>query len=70
MDPRVGHQVGLELGQVHIQCSVEAEGGCYRGNNLGNQTVEVGIGWPGWIENRIKDRCTDRTMLKFFRQIS
>jgi len=41
------HQVGLELVQVDIQGTVESEGSGDGGNNLGNQTVEVGEAWGG-----------------------
>ena len=45
MDPRVGHQVGLELVQVDIESSVKPEAGRDGGDDLSNQTVEVGVGW-------------------------
>merc|ERR1739836_77146 len=46
VDPRVGHQVGLELSQVHVQGSVEPQGGGDGGHDLADQPVEVGVGWP------------------------
>merc|ERR1712107_441192 len=46
VDPGVGHQVGLELSQVHVQGSVEPQGGSNGGHNLADQPVEVGVGWP------------------------
>merc|ERR1711973_357704 len=46
VDPGVGHQVGLELSQVHVQGSVEPQGGGDGGHNLADQPVEVGVGWP------------------------
>merc|ERR1712213_175742 len=46
VDPGVRHQVGLELSQVHVQGSVEPQGGGDGGHNLANQPVEVGVGWP------------------------
>merc|ERR1719322_2266055 len=46
VDPGVGHQVGLELSQVHIQGSVEPQGGSDGGHDLADQPVEVGVGWP------------------------
>ena len=45
VDTRVGHQVGLELCQIHIQSSVKAKRGSDGGDNLADQTVEVGVGW-------------------------
>merc|ERR1711885_12352 len=46
VDPGVGHQVGLELSQVHVQGSVEPQGGSDGGHDLADQPVEVGVGWP------------------------
>ena len=44
VDTGVGHQVGLELSQIHVQGAVEAEGGGDGGDDLADQTVEVGVG--------------------------
>ena len=44
MDPRVGHQVGLELIEVHIESSVKPEAGRDGGDDLSYETVEVGVG--------------------------
>jgi len=44
VDTGVGHQVGLELGQIDVQGTIKAERGGHRGHNLGNQTVQVGVG--------------------------
>merc|ERR1711975_51249 len=44
MDAWVWHQVGLELGHVDIESTVEPEGGSQRGDDLGLETVEVGVG--------------------------
>merc|ERR1712213_134208 len=46
VDPGVRHQVGLELSQVHVQGSVEPQGGSDGGHDLADQPVEVGVGWP------------------------
>ncbi|GIX61833.1 uncharacterized protein BcabD6B2_12680 [Babesia caballi] len=46
----VGHEVGLELGDVHVQRAVEAQGGGERRNDLGDQTVQVGVGGPSDVE--------------------
>mmetsp|Transcript_9182 Transcript_9182/g.18520 ORF Transcript_9182/g.18520 Transcript_9182/m.18520 type:complete len:581 (-) Transcript_9182:2-1744(-) len=43
VDARVRHQVGLELGHVHVERTVEAEGGGERGDDLSHQPVEVGV---------------------------
>ncbi len=44
MDAGVGHQVGLELSQVGVEGTVESERGSQRGDALGNDAVEVGVG--------------------------
>ena len=44
MDARVGHQVGLELSHIDVQGTVETEGGGQRGDDLGEETVQVGVG--------------------------
>jgi len=38
------HQVGLELGDIHVQGSVESQRGGQRGDDLCNQPVQVGLG--------------------------
>ena len=43
MDTRIGHQVGLELSEIHIEGSIKAKGGSDRGHNLSNETIEVGV---------------------------
>ena len=44
VDPGVGHQVGLELGEVAVESSVKPEAGRDGGENLSYQPVEVGVG--------------------------
>jgi len=44
VDSRVWHQVGLEFSDIHIEGSIESEGGSQRGDDLGNESVQVGIG--------------------------
>merc|ERR1719476_908455 len=46
VDPGVGHQVGLELSEIHIEGSVKPERGGDGGDNLTDQAVQVGVGWP------------------------
>ena len=46
MDPGVGHQVGLELSQIDIESSVKSQGGRDGGDNLTDQSVEVGVRRP------------------------
>ena len=43
VDARVGHQVGLELGDVNVERTVEAEDAVRRGS-LADEAVEVGVG--------------------------
>eukprot|EP00962_Isochrysis_galbana_P018968 scaffold5504_cov101-Isochrysis_galbana.AAC.5 len=43
VDARVRHQVGLELGQVHVERAVEAERGGHRRDDLRGQAVKVGV---------------------------
>ena len=50
MDSWVWHQVGLELSNIDIEGTVESEGGSQRGDNLGNESVQVGVGWSLDIE--------------------
>ncbi|KPP60326.1 hypothetical protein Z043_121686, partial [Scleropages formosus] len=43
VDARVGHQVGLKFGEVHIQSSIEAQRGSDGGHNLADESVEGGV---------------------------
>jgi len=45
MDPGVGHQVGLEFGQVDIEGTVESQGSSDGGDDLADDLVEIGVGW-------------------------
>ena len=45
MDSWVWHQVGLELGNIDVKGTIESEGGSQGGDNLGNESVQVGVGW-------------------------
>ena len=44
VDTWVWHQVSLELSQIHIEGTIEPEGGGDGGHNLGDQSVQVGVG--------------------------
>mmetsp|Transcript_7228 Transcript_7228/g.10754 ORF Transcript_7228/g.10754 Transcript_7228/m.10754 type:complete len:317 (-) Transcript_7228:584-1534(-) len=44
VDARIRHQVGLELGKIHVQGSVEAQGSRQRRHHLSDQAVQVGVG--------------------------
>ena len=50
VDTRVGHQVRLELGQIHVEGAVEAERGSDGGNDLSDETIQVGVGWSFDVE--------------------
>ena len=43
VDTWVGHQVGLELGQIDVEGTVKAQRCCDGADNLGDQTVQVGV---------------------------
>lgn len=45
VDTWVWYQVGLELGQVDVEGTIESEGGSDGGDDLTNQSVQVGVGW-------------------------
>jgi len=45
MDTGVGHQVGLELSKIDVEGTVESEGSGDGGDDLSDQSVEVGVGW-------------------------
>jgi hypothetical protein len=44
MDSGVGDEVGLELGDINVEGTVESEGSGQGGDNLGNKSVKVGVG--------------------------
>lgn len=50
VDTWVWHKVGLELGKVDVQRTVESEGCGDRGDDLGNEPVQVGVGWTFDVE--------------------
>jgi len=50
MDSWVWHQVGLELSDIDVKSTIESEGGGKRGDNLSNESVQVGVGWSLNIE--------------------
>jgi len=45
VDSRIWHQVGLEFGDIDVQGSVESQGGSKGGDDLGDKSVQVGVGW-------------------------
>jgi len=44
MDSGVGHQVGLELSDIDVKGTIESEGGSEGRDDLGDQSVKVGVG--------------------------
>jgi len=50
MDSWVWHQVGLELSDINVQSTIESEGGSEGGDNLSDESVQVGVGWSLDIE--------------------
>ena len=45
MDSWVWHQVSLELSDIDVKGTVESQRGSQRGDNLSNESVQVGVGW-------------------------
>ena len=50
MDSWVWHQVSLELSNIDVKGTIESEGSSQGGDNLGNESVQVGVGWSLDIE--------------------
>jgi len=50
MDSWIWHEVGLELSNINVKGTVESEGSSQRGDNLGNESVQVGVGWSLNVE--------------------
>jgi len=50
MDSWIWHEVGLELSNIDVKGTVESEGGSQGGDNLGNESVQVGVGWSLNVE--------------------
>jgi hypothetical protein len=44
VDSGVGHKVGLELGDIDVEGTIETEGGGQGGDNLSDESVKVGVG--------------------------
>jgi len=55
MDSGIWHQVGLELSDIDVKGTVESEGGGQGGDNLSDESVEVGVGWSLNIEGSSAD---------------
>jgi len=55
MDSGVWDQVGLELSDIDVKGTIESEGGSKGGDNLSDESVEVGVGWSLNIEGSSAD---------------
>merc|ERR1719224_234846 len=55
VDARVRDKVGLELGDVDVEVTIEAEGGGQGGDDLGDEAVEVGVGRALDVEGAAAD---------------
>lgn len=54
--PWVGHQVGLELVDVYVQLSIEANGGSHCRDDLADKTVEVAVRGTGHVQVVLANR--------------
>ena len=45
MNARIGHQIGLKLGQVDIERAVKTQRGRDGGDDLCNETIHVRVRW-------------------------
>jgi hypothetical protein len=50
MDSWIWYQVSLEFGDINVKGTIESEGSGKGGDNLGNESVQVGVGWSLDIE--------------------
>ena len=69
MDSWVWHEVGLELGDIDVEGTIESEGGSQGGDNLSDESVEVGVGWSFDIKSSSAD-IVDSLVIKHNSNIS
>ena len=50
VDSGVGDQVGLELGKIDVESTIESQRGGDGGDDLTDEPVEVGVGWSLDVE--------------------
>jgi len=50
MDSWIWDQVGLELGNINVEGTIESKGGSQGGDDLSDESVQVGVGWSLDIE--------------------
>jgi len=65
----VWDQVGLELGDIDVESAIKTKRGGQRGDDLGNQTIEVGVGWSLNVQGATAD-VVDGLIIKHDRDIS
>ena len=58
MDTWVGHQVGLEFSDIDVEGTIESEGGSQGRDDLGDQSVQVGVGGALDVEVSTADIVT------------
>ena len=50
VDAGIGHQVGLELCQIHIQGAIKPQGSSDGGHYLAHEAVKIHVGWALNVE--------------------
>jgi len=50
MDTGIGHQVGLEFSDINVEGTIETQGGGQGGDDLRDETIQVGVGGAFDIE--------------------
>jgi hypothetical protein len=50
VDSWVWDKVGLEFSDINVEGTIESEGGSEGGDNLSNESVQVGVGWSLNVE--------------------
>ncbi len=69
MDSWVWDEVGLELGDINVEGTIESEGGGKGGDNLGDESVQVRVSWSFNIESSSAD-IVDSFVIKHNSNIS
>ena len=55
MNSWVWHEVGLEFSDIDVKGTIESEGGGQGGDNLGDESVQVGVGWSFNVKSSSAD---------------
>ena len=55
MDSGVWHEIGLELSDINVEGTIESEGGSKGGDNLGDESVQVSVGWSFDVKSSSAD---------------